>query len=104
MRTGTSTSAIRSRGWPACSTRRGYPLGNLADCLDDAADVVLERVAGAEDVAERLRAAAAGAQPLRDVLRAGDAFEHDVSRVVQAVGQVADGGGSTQRAGQPRDR
>jgi hypothetical protein len=34
---------------------RDYPLGNLADCLQEAAGVVAERVAGAEAIAARLR-------------------------------------------------
>jgi hypothetical protein len=51
-------------GWLArVLAARDYPLVNLADCLDDAAGVVAERVDGAEGVAARLHEAAASVRP-----------------------------------------
>ena len=42
---------------------RGYPLVNLADCLEDAGAVVEERLEGAGAVAARLREVAAEVRP-----------------------------------------
>jgi hypothetical protein len=51
-------------GWLArVLAARGYPLVNLADCLDEAAGVVEERVASAGSVAARLREVGAGVRP-----------------------------------------
>ena len=51
-------------GWLAgVLDARGYPLVNLADCLEDAAAVVEKRVPGAGTVAARLCAVSADVRP-----------------------------------------
>jgi hypothetical protein len=51
-------------GWLArVLEARDYPLGNLADCLDTAAEVVGERVQDGDGVAARLREVAADVRP-----------------------------------------
>ena len=51
-------------GWLArVLDARGYPLGNLSDCLVIAADVVAEQVADGEGVAARLREVAEAVRP-----------------------------------------
>jgi hypothetical protein len=51
-------------GWLArVLDARGYPLVNLADCLDSAADVVQARLPGAGPVAARLREVGGGIRP-----------------------------------------
>jgi hypothetical protein len=51
-------------GWLArVLDARGYPLENLADCLDEAAVVVAERLSDADGVAARLLQVGAGIRP-----------------------------------------
>jgi hypothetical protein len=42
---------------------RGYPLVNLADCLEEAGAVVADRVPGADAVADRLREVSGAVRP-----------------------------------------